>query len=56
MRSSLAAQDGSHQFHRPNSDTRAGTSTPAWRDAIQVVRIDLCSIYASAVRMPPRAT
>jgi transposase len=25
-------------------------ATPAWRDAIQVVAIDMCSIYASAVR------
>jgi transposase len=25
-------------------------ATPAWRDAIQTVTIDLCSIYASAVR------
>ena len=25
-------------------------ATPAWRDAIRVVAIDLCSIYASAVR------
>ena len=25
-------------------------ATPAWRDAVQVVCIDLCSIYASAVR------
>jgi hypothetical protein len=24
--------------------------SPAWRDAIQVVAIDMCSIYASAVR------
>jgi transposase len=32
-------------------------ATPAWRDAVQVVCIDLCSIYASAVRrMLPRAT
>jgi transposase len=32
-------------------------ATPAWRDAIKVVCIDLCSIYASAVRrMLPRAT
>jgi transposase len=31
-------------------------ATPAWRDAVQVVCIDLCSIYASAVRrMLPRA-
>ena len=31
-------------------------ATPAWRDAIQVVCIDLCSIYASAVRrMLPHA-
>jgi transposase len=31
-------------------------ATPAWRDAVQVVCIDLCSIYASAVRrMPPHA-
>jgi len=31
-------------------------ATPAWRDAIRVVCIDLCSIYASAVRrMLPRA-
>ena len=30
-------------------------ATPAWRDAVQVVCIDLCSIYASAVRrMLPR--
>ena len=29
---------------------------PAWRDAVQVVAIDMCSIYASAVRrMLPRA-
>ena len=29
---------------------------PAWRDAIQVVAIDMCSIYASAARrMLPRA-
>ncbi|MBV9448595.1 MAG: ISL3 family transposase [Streptosporangiaceae bacterium] len=32
-------------------------ATPAWRDAVQVVCIDLCSIYASAVRrMLPHAT
>jgi transposase len=32
-------------------------ATPAWRDAVQVVCIDMCSIYASAVRrMLPRAT
>ena len=32
-------------------------ATPAWRDAVRVVCIDLCSIYASAVRrMLPRAT
>jgi transposase len=32
-------------------------ATPAWRDAMRVVCIDMCSIYASAVRrMPPRAT
>ena len=31
-------------------------AAPAWRDAIQVVAIDMCSIYASAVRrMLPRA-
>jgi len=31
-------------------------ATPAWRDAVQVVCIDLCSIYASAVRrMLPHA-
>jgi transposase len=31
-------------------------ATPAWRDAVQVACIDLCSIYASAVRrMLPRA-
>ena len=31
-------------------------ATPAWRDAIGVVAIDMCSIYASAVRrMLPRA-
>jgi transposase len=31
-------------------------ATPAWRDAVQVVCIDMCSIYASAVRrMLPRA-
>jgi len=31
-------------------------ATPAWRDAVQVVAIDMCSIYASAVRrMLPRA-
>jgi transposase len=31
-------------------------ATPAWRDAVRVVCIDLCSIYASAVRrMLPRA-
>jgi transposase len=24
--------------------------SPAWRDAVQVVAIDMCSIYASAVR------
>ena len=31
-------------------------ASPAWRDAIQVVAIDTCSIYASAVRrVPPRA-
>jgi len=30
---------------------------PAWRDAVQVVTIDMCSIYASAVRrMLPQAT
>jgi transposase len=32
-------------------------ATPAWRDAVHVVCIDLCTIYASAVRrMLPRAT
>jgi transposase len=32
-------------------------ATPAWRDAVQVVCIDLCSIHASAVgRMLPGAT
>ena len=32
-------------------------ATPAWRDAGQVVCIDLCGIYSSAVRcMLPRAT
>ena len=32
-------------------------ATPAWRDAVQMAWIDLCSIYASAVRrMLPRAT
>ena len=32
-------------------------ATPAWRDAVRVVCIDLCGIYASAVRrMLPRAT
>jgi transposase len=32
-------------------------ATPAWRDAVRVVRIDLCSIYVSAVRrMLPDAT
>jgi transposase len=32
-------------------------ATPAWRDAVQVAGIDLCSIYASAVRrMLPHAT
>jgi len=32
-------------------------ATPAWRDAVRVACIDLCSIYASAVRrMLPRAT
>ena len=32
-------------------------ATPAWRDAVQAVCIDLCSIYASAVRrMLPHAT
>jgi transposase len=32
-------------------------ATPAWRDAVRVVCIDLCSIYAAAVRrMLPRAT
>jgi transposase len=31
-------------------------ATPAWRDAVQVVAIDMCTIYASAVRrMLPRA-
>jgi transposase len=25
-------------------------ATPAWRDAVRVVAIDLCSFYASAVR------
>jgi transposase len=31
-------------------------ATPAWRDAVQVVAIDMCTIYLSAVRrMPPRA-
>jgi hypothetical protein len=30
---------------------------PAWRDAVQVACIDLCSIHASAVRhMLPHAT
>jgi transposase len=30
-------------------------ATPAWRDAVQVVCIDMCSIYAAAVRrmLPP---
>jgi transposase len=32
-------------------------ATPAWRDAVRVVCIDLCSIYAAAARrMLPRAT
>ena len=32
-------------------------ATPAWRDAVQVVAIDMCSIHASAVRrMLPHAT
>lgn len=32
-------------------------ATPAWRDAVQVVAIDMCTIYASAVRrMLPHAT
>ena len=32
-------------------------ATPAWRDAVQVVCIDMCSIYAATVRrMLPRAT
>ena len=32
-------------------------ATPAWRDAVRVVAIDMCSIYASAVRrMLPHAT
>jgi transposase len=32
-------------------------ATPAWRDAVRVVCIDMCSIYAAAVRrMLPRAT
>ena len=32
-------------------------ATPAWRDPVRVVSIDLCSIYASAVRrMLPCAT
>lgn len=32
-------------------------ATPAWRDAVQVVAIDMCSIYLSAVRrMLPGAT
>ena len=31
-------------------------ATPAWRDAVQVVAIDMCTIYLSAVRrMLPRA-
>lgn len=31
-------------------------ATPAWRDAVRVVAIDMCSIYAAAVRrMLPRA-
>ena len=31
-------------------------ATPAWRDAVQVVAIDMCAIFASAVRrMLPRA-
>ena len=31
-------------------------ASPAWRDAIQVVAIDMCSIYASVVRRAlPRA-
>ena len=25
-------------------------AAPAWRDAVQVLAIDMCSIYASAVR------
>jgi transposase len=32
-------------------------ATPAWRDAVRVVAIDMCTIYASAVRrMLPQAT
>lgn len=32
-------------------------ATPAWRDAVKVVAIDMCTIYASAVRrMLPHAT
>ncbi|MGB6579364.1 MAG: transposase [Streptosporangiaceae bacterium] len=30
-------------------------AAPAWRDAVRVVAIDMCTIYASAVRrMLPR--
>jgi transposase len=36
---------------------RLAGATPAWRDAVQVVAIDMCTIYASAVRrMLPHAT
>jgi transposase len=35
---------------------RLAGATPAWRDAVQVVAIDMCTIYLSAVRrMLPRA-
>ena len=42
----------------PRTTPRTGWrgATPAWRDAVQVVAIDMCTIYASAVRrMLPRA-
>jgi hypothetical protein len=31
-------------------------ATPAWRDAMQVVAIDMCTIFASAVRRMPSST
>jgi transposase len=44
------------RWHTCFFDLSGQQATPAWRDAVQAVAIDMCTIYASAVRrMLPRA-